>query len=195
VLFSTPFEIDPLDAADMIIAGRDIVQTPYPYPAHCYPDPPSRGREGTFSTGIAANVGGDRPAKFVTSDGRHLATANRLPERYVTSVRMDPSGPTGKTIYVTLGGYSSHWIPVGAFAENVSRSAPATSSSARRLRPHAAGETCADVSGDLVDAPATASRGEREAGRRLRLVPPRVGVLTRRGVLRGDAAAAPPPCT
>src|SRR5215210_1110021 len=176
-LFSTPFEVDPLNADHMIIAGRDVVQTPYPYQAHCYPDPAvpcqpagfidnwtevfnlgtqqhpgdasatqtstdrnnqnsaialrgdyayvgycgpcSAFTYGTFFSGIATNVGGSAPAKFLTSDGWHIAAANALPERYITSVRMDPNDPTGKTIYVTLGGYSSHWIPPGALGEDV----------------------------------------------------------------------------
>src|SRR6266540_747215 len=206
-LFSTPFEVDPLNADHMIIAGRDVVQTPYPYQAHCYPDPAvpcqpagfidnwttvydlgtqqhlgdaaaaqtttdrnnqnsaiaQRGdyayvgycgpcsafTYGTFFSGIATNVGGSQPAKFLTSDGWHIATAAGLPERYITSVRMDPGDPTGKTIYVTLGGYSSHWIPPGAFGEDQSKVG-----TGHVFVSKDAGETFTDVSGDLVDAPA-----------------------------------------
>ncbi len=57
--------------------------------------------EGTpFGRGLATNVGGDRPGKAGTSDGWHIAKATGLPERLITSVRMDPANPS--TVYVTL---------------------------------------------------------------------------------------------
>jgi hypothetical protein len=102
-----------------------------------------------FVSGIATNVGGAASPKFGSSDGWHVAAAAGLPDRYITSVRIDPSDPTGKTIYVTLGGFSSHWVPVGAQNEDVSRVG-----SGHVFVSHDAGATFTDVSGDLPDAPA-----------------------------------------
>src|SRR5205085_2129828 len=34
-LFATPFEIDPKNADHMMIGGREVEQTPYPYQIHC----------------------------------------------------------------------------------------------------------------------------------------------------------------
>jgi hypothetical protein len=95
------------------------------------------------------NVGGAAPPKFGASDGWHEAKAAGLPDRYITSVRIDPSDATGKTIYVTLGGYSSHWVPPGANGEDVSRVG-----TGHVFVSHDAGDTFTDVSGDLPDAPA-----------------------------------------
>jgi hypothetical protein len=72
-----------------------------------------------------------------------------LPQRYITSIRIDPSDPTGKTVYVTLGGYSSHWIPPGALGEDTSQIG-----TGHVYVSHDAGENFTDVSGDLPDAPA-----------------------------------------
>jgi hypothetical protein len=102
-----------------------------------------------FESGIATNVGGAAAPTFGTADGWHVAAANGLPDRYITSVRIDPSDPTGRTVYVTLGGFSSHWVPVGAQNEDVSRVG-----TGHVFVSHDAGETFTDVSGDLVDAPA-----------------------------------------
>jgi photosystem II stability/assembly factor-like uncharacterized protein len=102
-----------------------------------------------FESGIATNVGGGAAPKFGTSDGWHIAAANGLPERYVTSVRIDPTDPTGRTIYVTLGGYSSHWVPPGAIGEDVSGVG-----AGHVFVSHDAGENFTDVSGDIPDVPA-----------------------------------------
>ena len=83
------------------------------------------------------------------SDGWHIAAAAGLPERYITSVRIDPTDATGKTVYVTLGGYSSHWIPPGSYGEDTSQVG-----TGHVFVSHDAGETFTDVSGDLPDAPA-----------------------------------------
>ncbi len=213
-LFATPFGIDPANANHMMIAGRYIAQTPYPYQAHCIgPDPcspsglpvnpgaydnwtqvydlgkvnTSTGVLGTgvnpsstprkttaldlqsgsayvgwcgpcsvfaikelgFVSGIATNVGGSTAPAFGSASGWHIAAANGLPDRYVTSVRIDPSDPSGKTVYATLGGYSSHWLPPGASAENTSRIG-----TGHVFVSHDAGESFTDVSGDLPDGPA-----------------------------------------
>jgi hypothetical protein len=91
-----------------------------------------------FTNGIATNVGGVAPpVKGSTSwyDSNafelswHLATMNcgncrntdgspmnRLPQRYISSIRMDPADVN--TIYVTLGGYHRVWVPPLAFGED-----------------------------------------------------------------------------
>ena len=101
-----------------------------------------------FESGIVTNAGSS-DAKFMSAAGWHEAKATGLPERYITSVRMDRSDATGKTIFVTLGGYSSHWVPPGAQGENISRVG-----TGHVFVSHDAGETFTDVSGDLPDAPA-----------------------------------------
>jgi hypothetical protein len=102
-----------------------------------------------FESGIATNVGGSGAPAFLSPQGWHEAAAQGLPDRYVTSVRIDPADPSRRTIYVTLGGYSSHWIPPGSVGEDTSRVGEGHVFVSRD-----AGQTFADVSGDLPDAPA-----------------------------------------
>jgi hypothetical protein len=106
---------------------------------------------GTFASGIATNVGGSQPPQFNMSNGWHIAAANGLPQRFITSVTIDPNDPTGKTVYATLGGYSSHWIPPGALGEDTSKIG-----TGHLFVSHDAGQTFTDISGDLPDAPADA---------------------------------------
>src|SRR6185503_15036209 len=54
-----------------------------------------------FKNGVATNVGGDKPGKRMTGDGWHIAAARGLPNRFPTSITMDPSDH--RTVYVTLG--------------------------------------------------------------------------------------------
>ena len=197
--FATPLTLDPLNADHLQAAGREVMQTPYPYHMHCYPDPtipdavcpaydnwttvydlgtdPILGKnrsstagdlygntsyvgfcgpcsarsQAIFRSGIATNAGGSAPAAFGSSDGWHIASAKGLPERYITSIWIDRADPTGKTIYVTLGGYSSHWIPPGAVGEDTS-----DLGTGHVFVSKDAGETFTDISGDLPDAPADA---------------------------------------
>jgi hypothetical protein len=197
--FATPLTLDPKNADHLQVAGREVMQTPWPYSMHCYPDPSipyaacqafdnwttvfdlgtdpvlSKNRSSTaadlfgdygyagycgpcsvrstamFRSGLATNVGGSAPAKFLSSDGWHLAAAKGLPQRFITSIWIDRSDPTGKTIYVTLGGYSSHWIPPGATGEETFGVG-----TGHVFVSKDAGETFADISGDLPDAPADA---------------------------------------
>jgi hypothetical protein len=98
-----------------------------------------------FARGIATNVAGSLPPQRLTGNGWHIAAAAGLPTRYISSVRMDPSNP--KTVYVTLGGYSTHWIPPGAvFYENVG--------AGHVFKSIDGGNTFTDVSGNLPDTPA-----------------------------------------
>jgi len=99
-----------------------------------------------FGRGIATNVGGALPPQRLTANGWHvISQPNGLPARYITSVRMDPSNPT--TVYVTLGGYSTHWVPPGAiFQESVG--------TGHVFKSVDGGNNFTDVSGNLPDTPA-----------------------------------------
>ncbi|MEA2446775.1 MAG: hypothetical protein QOK47_412, partial [Actinomycetota bacterium] len=73
-----------------------------------------------FLNGIATNVGGDAPPKKMTSDGWHFAKAKGLPNRYITSITIDPKNT--KTVYVTLGGYANReWVPPGSYLDQNKR--------------------------------------------------------------------------
>ncbi|MEO8687558.1 MAG: PPC domain-containing protein [Solirubrobacteraceae bacterium] len=100
-----------------------------------------------FQRGLATNVGGSKPPKRLSGDGWHIAAATGLPNRYITSVQMDTTDP--RTVYVTLGGYSRRWLPVGALGENT-----ANAGSGHVFKSTDAGAHFADISGNLPDAPA-----------------------------------------
>jgi len=100
-----------------------------------------------FHSGIATNVLGSKPAKRGTGDGWHIAAAKGLPNRYVTSVKMDPSNPA--VIYVTLGGYGRRWIPPGSLGDDTSQVG-----AGHVFRSGDGGETFTDISGNLPDIPA-----------------------------------------
>src|SRR2546421_3865649 len=70
-----------------------------------------------FQSGIATNVGGTLPAQKMTPNGWHIAAAKGLPERFITSVAIDPTDATHKTVYVALGGYSRRWVPPGTLQD------------------------------------------------------------------------------
>jgi hypothetical protein len=104
--------------------------------------------EGTpFGRGIATNVGGDKPGKAGTSDGWHIAEAQGLPQRLITSIRMDPTNPS--TVYVTLAGYGRDWAFPGAVGEDTSKVG-----TGHVFKSTDAAATFTDISGDLPDAPA-----------------------------------------
>src|SRR5205807_592104 len=65
-----------------------------------------------FQNGIATNVGGTLTPEKLTSNGWHIAQHNGLPNRVISSIRMDPADP--RTVYVRLAGYGRKWIPPGA---------------------------------------------------------------------------------
>ncbi len=101
-----------------------------------------------FTRGIATNIGGTLPPKRMTSDGWHIARAQGLPSRYVTSIAIDPLNP--RTVYVTLGGYSRRWVPPGTLQDqnpDIGEGHLFVSTDA--------GETFVDISGNLPDVPAT----------------------------------------
>ena len=69
-----------------------------------------------FNNGIATNVGGDQPPKRMTSQGWHIAKAKGLPNRFITSIAIDPKNV--ETIFVTLGGYANReWVPEGSYLD------------------------------------------------------------------------------
>jgi hypothetical protein len=98
-----------------------------------------------FRSGIATNVGGTKPGQRYTTNGWHIAAAKGLPERYVTSVTMDPDDP--RTVYVTLGSYSRRWAPPGTLSGTPDRGG-------NLYKSVDAGEHFVNVSGDLPQAPA-----------------------------------------
>jgi photosystem II stability/assembly factor-like uncharacterized protein len=102
-----------------------------------------------FHNGIATNVGADgssgRPG---SATGWHIAAAHGLPQRYITSVQMDPSD--ARTVYVTLAGYSRRWLRPGVLGPDEG----ADVGGGHVFKSTDAGETFADVSGDLPDVPA-----------------------------------------
>jgi photosystem II stability/assembly factor-like uncharacterized protein len=97
--------------------------------------------------GIATNVGGDKPGKPLTGDGWHIAKAQGLPQRFITSVRIDPTDV--HTIYVTLGDYSRDWLLPGVLGDDISRIGKG-----HIYRSTDAGDHFTDLSGNLPDAPA-----------------------------------------
>jgi hypothetical protein len=103
-----------------------------------------------FQSGIATNVGGTTPPAKMTSSGWHIAAAKGLPERFVTSVAIDPSDATHKTVYVTLGGYSNRWVPPGTLQDK-----SAAVGTGHLFKSTDAGATFTDISGNLPDVPAT----------------------------------------
>jgi hypothetical protein len=93
-----------------------------------------------FKSGIATNVGGPEAPESMTAKGWHIASAAGLPNRYITSIAVDPADP--KTIYVTLGGYTRRWIPPGSLQDtnqNVGEG--------HLFKSTDAGETFVDISG------------------------------------------------
>jgi hypothetical protein len=100
-----------------------------------------------FANGIATNVGGSQPPKRLTGNGWHIAAAQGLPTRYISSIRMDPANP--RTVYVTLGGYGRKWAPPGAVRDDVSKVG-----TGHVFKSTDAGQHFTDITGDLPDVPA-----------------------------------------
>jgi hypothetical protein len=101
-----------------------------------------------FMNGLATNVGGALPPQRMTSDGWHIASANGLPNRYITSIAIDPVDP--RTVYVTLGGYYRRWTPPGTVDDGAANAA-----GGHLYKSTDAGETFTDISGALPNTPAT----------------------------------------
>jgi hypothetical protein len=101
-----------------------------------------------FRTGLATNVGGTVAPQRMTPDGWHVASATGLPNRYITSIAIDPVDP--RTVYVTLGGYYRRWTPPGTIDDGAANAA-----GGHLYRSTDAGETFTDISGPLPNTPAT----------------------------------------
>ncbi|MBF4162634.1 hypothetical protein [Nocardioides acrostichi] len=101
-----------------------------------------------FQNGLATNVGGDEPGQAGTSDGWHVVAARGLPNRYITSVAIDPKR-TNK-VYVTLGGYTRRWLPAGAVGD-----ANKAVGTGHLFKSTDGGKTFRNISGNLPDSPAT----------------------------------------
>lgn len=108
-----------------------ILQTPYPY-----------------DSGIVTNIGAADLPEPGTDAGWHFATAEGLPDRYITDLAIDPYDATARTVYATLGGYTRKWVPPGTGEDdaiNVGEGHVFVSTDA--------GETFTDISGNLPDTP------------------------------------------
>ena len=64
-----------------------------------------------FLNGLATNVGGAKAPKKGSPDGWHIAKANGLPNRWISSIAIHRMNP--KIVTVTLGGYGRRWTPPG----------------------------------------------------------------------------------
>jgi hypothetical protein len=104
---------------------------------------------GIFHTGIATNVGGDKPPATGSVDGWHVAKASGLPNRIITGVEIDPKD--NRTVYVTLGASAARpFAPLGSLGED---SRP--SEGGYVYKSTDAGETFTNITGDLPKVQAT----------------------------------------
>lgn len=102
------------------------------------------GNDTGFRNVLATNVGGSAPPKRETAQGWHLATAAGLPNRYITSIAIDPDD--AKTIYVTLAGYLSNLRPPGSYLDP-----NADIGAGNVFKSTDAGESFSNISGNLPD--------------------------------------------
>lgn len=102
------------------------------------------GNDTGFQNVLATNVGGSEPPERETSKGWHFATARGLPNRYITSIAIDPKNP--RTIYVTLAGYLSNLRPPGSYLDP-----NADVGAGNVFKSTDAGESFVNVSGNLPD--------------------------------------------
>ena len=107
-----------------------------------------------FKNGIATNVGGKGAPKRYTSAGWHIAAAKGLPNRYITSIVMDPNDP--KVVYASVGSYARRWTPPGTLDRP-------TAEGGHVYKSVDAGEHFTDISANLPNAPvnAVALRGDQ----------------------------------
>lgn len=76
------------------------------------------GSTNQFRNKISTNVGGSAPPVKGGAAGWHDAKMTGLPNRFIYNIHIDRADPTGKTIYVVLGGYSpARWAGVGQFGD------------------------------------------------------------------------------
>jgi len=108
-----------------------------------------------FKSGIATNVGANQPPQIGSPNSWHVASAfcgncqtssGHLPQRYITSIQIDPSDPN--IVYVTMGGYGRRWVAPGSLGETTDLGVGHIFKSTDH------GEHFMDISGNLPDAPA-----------------------------------------
>ena len=102
------------------------------------------GNDTGFAQVLATNIGGAEPPERETSKGWHVATAAGLPNRYITSIAIDPEDP--RTIYVSLAGYLSNLRPPGSYLDP-----NADIGAGNVFKSTDAGESFTNVSGNLPD--------------------------------------------
>jgi hypothetical protein len=92
-----------------------------------------------FHSGLATNVGGDW----------HIAKAAGLPQRFITSVAIDPKNP--RTVYATLGASAARYFaPLGSLGENA-----ADAAGGYVYKSTNAGASFTNITGDLPKLQAT----------------------------------------
>ena len=101
-----------------------------------------------FQNGLATNVGGAAKPEKGTAKGWHVVPAKGLPNRYITSVAIDPRHT--RHVFVTLGGYTRRWLPPGAVGD-----ANKQLGKGHLFYSKNGGRSFRDVSGNLPDSPAT----------------------------------------
>jgi hypothetical protein len=138
--------MSPLRTISLSLPGDTVAGKAASYVAYCgYCDALSTR---PFANGVATNVSptGGAVGGAGSASGWHIAAADGLPSRYITSIQIDPSDP--RTVYATLGGYSRRWLPPGVLGED------ADLGGGNVYKSTDAGEHFHDVSGDLPDIPA-----------------------------------------
>lgn len=105
--------------------------------------------QGTpFNNGLATNVAGDKAPVKGGPEGWHIAKAKGLPNRFITSIEIDPKKP--KTIYLTLAGYSGRrWAPPGVVGEK-----PINVGKGHVFKSTNAGKSFKNITGNLPNSPA-----------------------------------------
>jgi hypothetical protein len=102
-----------------------------------------------FHGGLATNVGGDAAPESGTDNGWHIAKAKGLPQRFITSLAIDPNDP--RTVYATLGASAARYFaPIGSLGEDASAAA-----GGYVYKSTDAGETFTNITGDLPKVQAT----------------------------------------
>jgi len=109
---------DPASGAAFQARGRTAdVYGDFAYVAACGPCN-LVGSANQFQRKLATNVGGAEPPVKGTAAGWHDAAMAGLPNRNIYNVHIDRDDPTGKTVYVVLGGYSTaRWAPPGQYGD------------------------------------------------------------------------------
>ncbi len=138
------------------------------YVAYCGVCDVYRNAGFRFFSGIATNVGDD-DYEVGSATGWHHATAEGLPERYVTDLWVDAADDA--TLYATLGGYAGRrWAGIDTFTDP---DRGVNSQGGLVYKSSDAGETFVDISGDL---PQTRANWVIQRGEQL-LVATDVGVF------------------